>query len=1119
VWARFPAAANRPPRNLRGGQKGRKQAKGLSSGLQLANKKSRGREVVLAEAHENTSLAKYRYPHLSSYVRVGQFNAPTPAKRMHPATDTIDTLRAALERLELWRHFEATATIEQRAMVMDLIRYADALLSRVVETFPTYTLHDRTHAVNVAHLMGRLVGPLQDRLTALEAALLLLSAFWHDIGMVYTEEERETVTQTEEFQSFLQKNPEAQLEFVGNEGMTRSTMEWFCRWNHAGRVFIHLNSVEDRRFEWNGVSLRQQLGDLCRSHNLPASELKRDDLCRTDFLERADVRFCAVLLRTADILDFDRSRSPEPVYRYIGVTRRSNKREKASDVEWQKHLHSSGFIFPEADERRFPYTLGFVAAPDVPAVEWDLRAFLDTIDGELLEAQQITKYCSSRWRDLVLPTRVLRNNIHGRNYKYGDYRFVLDQDEVLTLLMGDNLYANPFVFVRELLQNALDTSRHREFEEQIRGRLGYQVDPIVISDWYDAEQYHWVRIDDFGMGMTEEIIHKFLLRVGRSYYASAEFRANQLTHPISKEFVPISRFGIGLLSCFIAGDRVEISTRHALEASSASIRISLSGLHGFFTLQTGQHIPSPMPSARGDESGYRTLPGTSIAVRLDPRKEGTEFHLAELLNAYVRCPRVPILFDGEQIGGDAATVLDLPWLSTSLVIELQEDELLPAIAELGEDPATKIQIRVVPIDLSAHSETDHLRGQLVFAELEVTSARKELEKKYGYKRSYALILSTDNLIVECTLTSDWDMRRRRTTITKPDKEHLKRLEALSVSYSGVRLEVHRIWQDVPQKVRARIAALGGGIRISHNGISFPRHLDIRGQGMAKPIFPESSDRMQLTGIIGLQDKLRPDLPIARETLKALPSQVSLAIDLAFSRACRASGTLNPELGLSLLEEVVPTDTPLRDLVNEPALAPGGPWCEEPLFTVTDSDAALSAVEIATRYTAAFLPLYGQIGGFVTYQDFMGSRDLAARVLLRRNFACYLDFEGNFLVLQTRVELFPPITPGELLFPPLTFLPFMGSDELFHRGITFVNSNHKFARWLLEKAPYIHEHFPKIFLLIYRFVTRTRHHYGFDMSVHQLEQAIVRLRKANPDLIPPDLGTLPQAETMDWELWD
>jgi hypothetical protein len=76
--------------------------------------------------------------------------------------------------------------------------------------------------------------------------------------------------------------------------------EWFCRWSHSERVFLHLERVEGE-LKWDGIPFRKQLGDLCRSHNLDAVQLKQDDLCPTDLLVVADVRFCAILLRLADI--------------------------------------------------------------------------------------------------------------------------------------------------------------------------------------------------------------------------------------------------------------------------------------------------------------------------------------------------------------------------------------------------------------------------------------------------------------------------------------------------------------------------------------------------------------------------------------------------------------------------------------------------------------------------------------------------------------------------------------------------------------------------------------------------------------------------------------------------
>jgi len=87
--------------------------------------------------------------------------------------------------------------------------------------------------------------------------------------------------------------------------------------------------------------------------------------------------------------------------------------------------------------------------------------------------------------------------------------------------MGEHLYDDRYAFVRELLQNALDASRHREFHERAAGNTAFTCDPIRVSTWKDKDGYHWVRIDDYGMGMTERIINEYLLKVGQSYYKSS----------------------------------------------------------------------------------------------------------------------------------------------------------------------------------------------------------------------------------------------------------------------------------------------------------------------------------------------------------------------------------------------------------------------------------------------------------------------------------------------------------------------------------------------------------------------------------------------------------------------
>nr|VFK11497.1 MAG: hypothetical protein BECKLPF1236A_GA0070988_100568 [Candidatus Kentron sp. LPFa]VFK27667.1 MAG: hypothetical protein BECKLPF1236C_GA0070990_100508 [Candidatus Kentron sp. LPFa] len=594
---------------------------------------------------------------------------------------------------------------------------AKGRLLQIRDTFPTYTLHDREHADNVVRLMGELLGRDGiEKLTALEAAMLILAAYFHDVGMAFTAEEREGLRDEEYFSEFLKAHPEAlvTLEKSETDELPGDIAEWYCRWRHVERVFDVLNGVRETHLDlllWETQDIGGQLADLCRSHNLDASALKDDALLPVDFRYECDLRFCAILLRLADILDFDRSRSPEQVYRDLNLAERRDERGATSDLEWRKHLASEGFSFPA---RREPdYELGFIAGPDSPAVEYDIREFLTVIEAEFTKCAALLRSCSERWRAHFLPGRIDRQNIRGKGYTYGEHRFTLDQREVLQLLMGDKLYENPYVFVRELLQNALDTSRHREFYEHSMGNLDFRCEPIQVSEWVDGEGYQWVCMEDFGMGMTEAIINDFLLKVGCSYYNSAQFEADVIRYARKTDhtFKPISRFGIGLLSCFIVGDQVEIATRH-VAGEDGPIRFSLSGIQNFFVLQKRPNLLTAMPGPPGRESGERRMPGTTLCVRLDPRKERGILDLDTELHRHLLAPPVPVVFEDRSIGGDPKELLDTPWCKPTTITLPEADTENIHDALLYYQPKQPIKIRLLPIDITKHSPSPYIKGQL-----------------------------------------------------------------------------------------------------------------------------------------------------------------------------------------------------------------------------------------------------------------------------------------------------------------------------------------------------------------------------------------------------------------------
>ncbi|WP_250031923.1 HSP90 family protein [Paractinoplanes maris] len=105
-------------------------------------------------------------------------------------------------------------------------------------------------------------------------------------------------------------------------------------------------------------------------------------------------------------------------------------------------------------------------------------------------------------------------------------------------LLSHHLYASPRVYVRELLQNAVDA---------ITAAGG----PGLIAITTGPGE---LRVTDNGVGLTEVQVHELLATIGRS---SKRDELGFARH----EF--LGQFGIGLLSCFLVADEIRVHTRRA----------------------------------------------------------------------------------------------------------------------------------------------------------------------------------------------------------------------------------------------------------------------------------------------------------------------------------------------------------------------------------------------------------------------------------------------------------------------------------------------------------------------------------------------------------------------------
>lgn len=585
----------------------------------------------------------------------------------------IDNL-IKLHESKLWKTYKKKKPSVQRiAWLESTYEKAVSWLKLVPNTFPNYTLHDETHVLNVMEAMAGLLGNQIGSLSLGECELLILSAALHDIGMVYTDKtKKEEGHNKHALDKFLRDNAP---EYFGLsfDNLPNDKKQDYLRTRHPFRIAKVLNmTIPGKEGEeektWGFETMpseivpKEVIIDVCQSHGEGQKTLESS---RLKYLPTIDVdpRFCALLLRLGDILDFDGSRAPE----ILSVFAEGIKR---SEEAYDKHGASGGFTFPRTPSDK---ELKYRAKSDEPNINFKLHSYLDWVDQELLLASSIIKLCNERWRDFPFPRSIARKEILCSGFDSAPFSVTMDQEQILTILTGENLYKDKSIFIRELLQNAIDATL-------LRGKMdrsfNIESEKAAIYFWsgMDKNSNLILRIDDSGIGMTRGMLRKFFLKVGKSYYQSEEIKRDLIRHEVDGEYHSISRFGIGFLSCFLCGRAVEVSTLYFDEQkcqdendyegdaeSGFGLRAEIPGLTGYYAIHNQalkHHIREELPFPTGvkkdlldglEYDGYRQYPGTSIVVTLEPCELGI-IDLKKALEKYLCAPRMPVYFNGERIG-------------------------------------------------------------------------------------------------------------------------------------------------------------------------------------------------------------------------------------------------------------------------------------------------------------------------------------------------------------------------------------------------------------------------------------------------------------------------------------
>ena len=630
---------------------------------------------------------------------------------------------------ELWKIFREKCSDDEFVVAVGRVCEEGILKSKdIIRFFPNFTLHDITHITNVCNWMTALLGDRANELTAQDAAMLLMSACCHDIGMSVSAEQKEELTKntkTEEWKNYFDSNLSDWEEFEENKIITDKMLRNYVRINHHERVKNQLSEAQwDRALNDNGLQ-KQELISLCKSHG---EELKKLEDVIDDDIATFDMRLCAVLLRLADILDFDPTRAPASLFKHVGLDKPKDSEMEKSSKEYQKN--SAGKII--SNNGKYIYS----AVLDDPQIKKEVEGYLDWVEKELKKSQAYIKKFNTAWNNLELPQTINRK-ITLSTCKSGDFHITMDEDRSIELLTGKNLYSDPCVFVRELLQNSIDAILWRgendsSFNAKEHGK-------ITITTWHDGDGQGWFKIEDNGTGMDENIIEKYFLKAGRSYYDSDDFRRDKKNSSKKSNYKPISRFGIGILSCFLSDsdNKLEVSTKRYTNGSKA-IRLSVTGLNGLYKLATTEQDRSDwqkMPAQKeGEEESFRTEPGTTICVGMNLFDFKDYRSIKEVVDKYVQFPDITI----EYKGFDGAETYPTKDEFTEAIAELKEEhgdtcpivcrnpipnelfkKLKKQYRELEWGAAPELVFRYYPLD--NYTSGDDLSGVAVYVDVNTKS--------------------------------------------------------------------------------------------------------------------------------------------------------------------------------------------------------------------------------------------------------------------------------------------------------------------------------------------------------------------------------------------------------------
>jgi len=488
--------------------------------------------------------------------------------------------------------------------LLHIKRQVAAILGQIGQDgiFDEYTKHDISHIDYMLESLDWIIPTeTQQKLTPADWLMITLSIYFHDLGMLVTKDEYENRHQSE-FPIFKNGVLEGdygldykdKVAHLSDDRVDRFLYQEMVRKNHAERIkdwildesnslaasYLPITSEVKKLLGVLDDTFRRDLAIVCESHHLSdlddLEKYKTNQQYGPSAEQIVNVHYAALILRTADLLHITSDRTPTIEFSLINPT------DPISQEEWAKQMavrtvraqvkkNKEGAV----DRSIQSDTVEILARFNDEKGFFGLIAYLNYAAKQLKESYDHNRVAKTKYGvEYEFPWKNIDDSsIEAKDFEKKQFEFVLDQMKILDLLVGHTLYNDSSVVVRELTQNAIDATKLKLVEYHQEKNLDYL--PEISVKWEDKKRE--LTFTDNGTGMTLEIIQNHLLTVGSSRYQADNFKKK---YP---DFSSISRFGIGLLTCFLIADDIDITTKS--QENDKAILLKIRKVHGKYLLK------------------------------------------------------------------------------------------------------------------------------------------------------------------------------------------------------------------------------------------------------------------------------------------------------------------------------------------------------------------------------------------------------------------------------------------------------------------------------------------------------------------------------------------------------